>query len=82
MQCSAVVVLFSFFQPCVSLESALTEALEKVSASEVLKRVEVNARWHFLFFLRNDDLNILSRRSTFPEALILFRWRFTQYKYP
>ncbi|KAK2572932.1 Glycerol-3-phosphate acyltransferase 1 [Acropora cervicornis] len=31
---------FIFSPPCVSLESALTEALEKVSASEVLKRVE------------------------------------------
>lgn len=41
--CNAVLLLFSF-QPCVSLESALTEALEKFSASEVLKRVEVNAR--------------------------------------
>lgn len=50
MQCSAVVVLFSFFQPCVSLESALTEAVEKVSASEVLKRVEVNAPVTFSVF--------------------------------
>lgn len=31
---------FIFSPPCVSLESALTEALEKVLASEVLKRVE------------------------------------------
>lgn len=31
---------FIFIPPCVSLESALTEALEKFTASEVLKRVE------------------------------------------
>lgn len=42
------VFFFSFFQPCISLESALIEALDKFTASETLKIMQVSRFMHVI----------------------------------